>query len=93
MNEQTRCSSPICIVQNSVRGRLFTPPENAKGVNAIWCPECIKITGQMNFYAHQTAEMIRGVYNQYKDTDLPKNVKLILEQFVAELLRNLNEEP
>ncbi len=90
--DEIRCKSPICIVVNNVRGRMFTPPERAVGMSQVWCPDCIKISAQINFYAAQTANMIRGVYNSYIDTELPKEVKLILEQFVIEILKNLNEE-
>lgn len=46
----------------------------------------------MNFYANQTATMIRTVYQEYINTELPKEVKMILEQFTRELIKELGEE-
>lgn len=84
-----RCSSPICITQDGTKGRLFEP---GKGINAHWCKECIKLSAEMNYYANQTATMIRTVYQEYIETDLPKEVKMILEQFTRELVKQLGEE-
>lgn len=91
MSEQ-RCLSPICTVTEGVRGKLFTPPDDATGVYKIWCPACIRVSAQMNFYASETANMVRNVYATYIDTELPKNVKLILEQFAREIVQQLGEE-
>lgn len=87
-----RCTSPICIVIDNVRGRTFVPRENAEGVAKTWCPECIQISNQLLFFSQKTAQMIRTVYKSYIDTELPKPVKLILEQFAREVIKNLNEE-
>lgn len=88
-----RCISPICITdKEGVRGREFTPPEDAQGISANWCPQCIRLYGEISFYSQQTVNMIRSTYEEYKNTDLPKEVKLILEQFTRELLAQLNSE-
>lgn len=92
MNEE-RCKSQFCIVgADGVRGRVFTPPENANGLAKLWCPGCLSIGKQITFFSSQTAEMIRNVYKSYDDTELPKEVKLILTQFATELVKNLGEE-
>lgn len=90
---EIRCTSPICIVgTDGVRGRLFTPPESAQGLGQSWCPQCLKISSEMQFFSTQTAQMIRNIYRGYAETDLPKNIKLILEQFTREIIKQLNEE-
>lgn len=87
-----RCTSNFCIVQEGVRGREFTPPEDAKGLSKVWCPHCITIGKQVTFFSSQTAQMVRETYNSYIDTNLPQNVKLILEQFSREVIQQLGEE-
>jgi len=90
---EVRCSSPICIVTTGgVRGRMFTPDPKAIGMATRWCPQCIRISGQMQFFSHQTAEMVRNTYEEYINTDLPAEVKLILEQFTREIIKELGEE-
>lgn len=89
MMKMIRCSSPICITQDGVKGRMFEP---GTGLNEVWCEQCIKLSAEMNFYANQTATMIRTTYQEYIETDLPKEVKLILEQFTRELIKQLGEE-
>jgi hypothetical protein len=71
---------------------MFTPAKDAQGIATQWCPECIKTGTQLQFYASTTAEMIRKTYRSYVTTNLPKEAKLILRQFVTELLKELNEE-
>lgn len=88
-----RCQSPICITnKDGIRGREFTPPQDAQGISAIWCDQCIKLYGELSFYSQQTADMIHGIYEEYNSTDLPNEVKLILEQFTREILTQLNSE-
>ncbi len=87
-----RCQSPICKVTDGVRGREFTIPEGATGIATKWCPLCVGISTQITFFAGQTADMIRNVYKTYIDTNLPKQVKIILEQYTKELLKNMNQE-
>lgn len=88
-----RCTSPVCIKDSEgIRGREFTPPEAAEGLTKIWCPECLKMSQTLLFYSKRTAEMIKNIYTQYDETDLPKEVKLILTQFTREILGELNEE-
>lgn len=87
-----KCQSSICIVKDGVRGRTFEPPKGAKGVSEIWCPVCIMITQQIQFYAGETADMVRKVYNSYVSTELPKEVKLFLKAYTAEILQNLGKE-
>lgn len=89
---EIRCQSPFCIVKDQVRGRMFEPSEDAQGLNKVWCPTCIKLGTQINFYAHETAEMIRRVYNSYAETKLPKEVKLFLEAYTNEIMQQLGEE-
>lgn len=90
---ETRCKSPFCIVsEEGIRGRMFVPPKDGKGVAEIYCPVCLNIAKQMTFFSGQTAQMIRNVYKSYIDTELPKEVKLILEQFARELVELLGEE-
>lgn len=88
-----RCKSPICIKDaDGIRGREFTPSKDAQGISAIWCNQCIKLYGELSFYSQQTADMIHGIYEEYINTDLPSEVKLILEQFTREILTQLNSE-
>lgn len=92
MSGLIRCQSLICIVKDGVRGRMFEPPKDAKGVAEVWCPSCIQVTKQIQFYAGETAIMIRKVYNSYASTELPKEVKLFLKAYTGEILQNLGEE-
>lgn len=85
-----RCKSPFCIIKDNIRGREFKP--SGTGLSEVWCPACIKLQGEVQFFSSQTADMIRNTYNEYIDTDLPKEVKLILEQFTIDLLQQLNSE-
>ena len=87
-----RCTSPYCIVQNEVRGRMFTPSDSADGLEKVYCPTCIKLGMQIQFYSTETANMIRNIYKTYANTQLPKEVKLILEQFTREIIANFGEE-
>lgn len=87
-----RCKSPICTVKDGVRGIEFTPAEDSQGMHRIWCPGCIRLSKELVFWSGETAEMIRDVYRAYIDTDLPREVKLILEQFAREIVQKLNEE-
>lgn len=92
MNE-IRCTSPICITRpDGIKGRLFVPPANAEGMAKLWCPDCIQLGNQLTFYANQTANMIKKVYHDYVVTELPKEVKLILEQFAREIVEALGGE-
>lgn len=89
----TRCASPLCVTNpDGTKGREFTPPTNAQGVNLVWCPACLRTAQEMEFFTLQTAQMIRGVYKSYIDTELPKEVKLFLEQYTVEILRKLNQQ-
>lgn len=91
--EEIRCKSTFCIVTpDSIRGRMFTPPEGGDPLTQVWCQHCIKIGKQLAFFSSRTAQMIRDTYKTYNDTNLPKEVKLILEQFSRELITNLGEE-
>jgi len=87
-----RCKSQFCIVKDGIRGREFTPPENAEGIAKVWCPDCVRMANQVTFYASRTANMVRTTYKAYVDTELPKEVKLILEQFAMEIVKELGEE-
>lgn len=89
---EIRCQSPICLVKDQVRGRMFTPPTDAKGITEVWCPECIKVTTQMQFFSQETAEMIRNTYKSYIDTNLPKETKLFLQAYTQEIMKNLGAE-
>lgn len=90
---ETRCKSAFCIVgREGIRGRMFVPPKDSKGLAKIYCPQCLSIAKQLTFFSGQTAQMIRNVYKSYIDTELPKEVKLILEQFARELVEQLGEE-
>lgn len=86
----TRCKSPFCIVKDNVRGREFEP--FGTGLSEVWCPSCIRLQTEMQFFSSQTADMIRNTYNEYISTELPNEVKLILEQFVLELMQQLGSE-
>jgi hypothetical protein len=88
-----RCKSTFCITNpEGVRGREFTPPENAEGLAKIWCPDCVKIGKQLTFYASQTAQMIRNIYASYDNTELPKDAMLLVTQFAREIVKELGEE-
>lgn len=88
-----RCTSPICITNGEgIKGREFTPPPLAEGMAKSWCPECLKLSNTLLYYSQQTANMVREIYQEYINTDLPKEVKLILEQFAREIVEKLNEE-
>lgn len=87
-----RCKSPFCVVQDQVRGREFEPPKDAQGLASVWCPICVQLSAQIQYFSTETAQMIRGMYRAYTDTELPKEVKLILEQFARELIQMLGEE-
>lgn len=90
---QVRCQSTFCVVNaDQTRGRLFTIPENAEGITKIWCPSCLQISRQITFFSSQTADMIRQVYREYVQTNLPKEVILILEQFTREIIQQLGDE-
>jgi hypothetical protein len=86
----THCTSPFCIIQNGVRGRDFEP--TLEGIGRNWCPQCVDLTIKTQFFSAQTANMIRAIYQTYIETDLPKEVKMILEQFTRELMTNLDSE-
>lgn len=85
-----RCKSPFCIVKDNVRGREFKP--FGTGLSEVWCSECIKLQSEVSFFSLQTIDMIRSTYGEYINTDLPKEVKLILEQFASDLCQQLNGE-
>lgn len=90
---EIRCKSPTCVINaDQTRGRLFTPPKDSIGVESIWCPKCIEVVGHLQFYAQETADMIREKYKSYKDTNLPKEVKLFLEAYTREILKELSAE-
>lgn len=89
--DKIRCTSPLCITENGVKGRLFTPSD-IEGLAQVWCPECIKLQKQLVFFSQQTAEMIAITYSTYINTALPKDVKLVLRQFTRELLQQLGIE-
>lgn len=89
---EVKCSSPICKTNaDGSRGVMFTPGD-VDGIAKIWCPECIRTSTEIQFFTSNTAQMIRGVYKSYIDTELPREVKLILEQFAREIVQKLNEE-
>jgi hypothetical protein len=93
VGKMIRCTSPICITnKDQIKGREFEPPEKAEGLAKIWCPQCIQLSTQIQFFAGQTANMVRGIYQSYINTELPKEVKLILKQFALEILQQLGEE-
>lgn len=83
------CKSHFCAVQG---GREFEVPAGASGVEAQWCPMCLRVARQVQFFSQQTAAMIRNKYREYNETNLPKEVKLILTQFARELVNELGEE-
>lgn len=85
-----RCKSTFCIVKDNIRGREFEP--FGTGLSEVWCKECIKLQGEVSFFSSQTADMVRTTYNEYMETELPKEVKLILEQFTADIIRQLGGE-
>jgi hypothetical protein len=87
-----RCQSNFCVVKDGVRGREFTPKSDATGVASIWCPTCLMLNTQVTFMAGQTANMVRNIYQSYINTNLPNEVKLILEQFTLEVMRELGQE-
>lgn len=87
-----RCTSPFCIKQDEIRGREFEKAESAEGLSTIWCPKCIELSAEIQFFSAQTATMVRDTYKSYIETNLPKEVKLILEQFAQELMRSFGEE-
>lgn len=87
-----RCKSPFCITENGLKGREFTPADNAVGIDAEWCPECLRTGTEIKFFTTQTAAMIRNKWREYDATALPKEVKLFMDAFVAELIRELGEE-
>lgn len=92
MSVEIRCKSPYCIVRDNIRGRIFTPSDDVEGLAKIYCPDCIKLGTQIQFYSTETAKMIRNTYRAYIDTDLPAEVKLILEQFTREVIAQFGEE-
>lgn len=88
-----KCSARFCTLNpDGTRGRTFTPPPNAQGVEAVWCSDCIKLANEVKFFTGQTANMIREKWRAYDDTNLPHNVKIFMEQFVKEILMELGEE-
>lgn len=89
-----RCHSPFCsyINEEGIRGREFEPAKNAEGLALEWCMSCRIITEQMQFFSTQTVLMIRTTLKTYLNTPLPKENKLILEQFSNDLLRELGEK-
>lgn len=88
-----RCQSPICITNDKgIKGREFTPPPTAEGMAKLWCPQCLKLNNTLVFFSQQTANMVRETYSEYINTDLPKEVKMILEQFAREIVEKLNQE-
>lgn len=88
-----KCKSPICIQRpDQTRGREFEPPKDAQGIAKIWCPQCIELTKHLQFYARQTAEMIRAKWQAYAETELPHEVQLFMDAFVRELLLEFGEE-
>lgn len=90
---EIRCKSPTCVINaDQTRGRLFTLPKDSIGVESIWCPKCIEVVGHLQFYAQETADMIRTTYKEYIDTNLPSEVKTFLEAYTREILRKLNAE-
>lgn len=89
--KMAKCNSPFCVVnKDKTRGREFEPTE--EGIGKLWCPQCVELSIQIQFFSAQTADMIRKTYKEYVETNLPKNVKLILEQFARELIGKVGEE-
>lgn len=85
-----RCLSPFCeTVVEGVRGAMFTPSE---GLGETWCPACVRTTKEIMFFTKMTVEMIDRTYKSYINTNLPKQVKLFLEQFTQEIVKNLGGE-
>lgn len=90
---QVRCKSTFCITNTEgIKGREFTPPANATGLAKLWCAQCMNIGKQLTFFASETSQMIRNTYAAYNNTNLPKEVKLILTQFAREIIEQLGEE-
>lgn len=87
-----KCMSNFCLVTDGIRGREFEPRENAEGLEKVWCSSCIRTSKEITFFTQQTATMIREAYKSYVDTNLPREVKLILEQFAAEIIKQLGAE-
>lgn len=93
METNKRCRSPYCITgADGVKGRVFTPPENATGLSAIWCEHCVKIGSQLQFFAAETAGMIRRKYHEMRPDDLPVKERTLLTAFVRDLLLEFGEE-
>lgn len=91
--EKKRCRSPYCITDNQgLKGRTFTPPPGAQGVSLDWCPACIAIGTQVKFFTSETTKMIRNKWRQYEETDLPREIKLFMRQFVVEICAEMGEE-
>lgn len=91
--QQLRCKSPICVPgPDGARGRMFTPPENAQGLENSWCANCIKVSNEIQFFSRQTAEMIRHKYQEMRVEDLPANVGNILTAFTRDILAEFGED-
>lgn len=89
---QRHCKSPFCITADGIKGRIFTPPEEAQGLASIWCPTCVQLGKQVQFFSTQTAQMIRHKYEEYRPAELPQNVSAVLTQFAREIINELGEE-
>lgn len=85
-----RCKSSFCVVKDNIRGREFKP--FGAGLSEVWCQECVKLQAEVKFFSGQTMDMVRNTYHEYVETDLPKEVKLILEQFASDLCQQLGGE-
>lgn len=86
-----KCQSPFCIVQGGIRGREFEPVDTQNPLTSKWCPGCIKLQYQTRYIAHATADMIRQTYEEYRVNELPKDTRLVLEQFATDLIKQLGE--
>lgn len=88
-----RCRSQFCITSaEGLKGREFTPVEGAQGLAKIWCPQCVSLGRQLQFFSTQTAQMIRLKYQEMRVEDLPKDVANILTAFTRDIISELGEE-
>jgi len=93
MNEPVRCKSSFCIIgPDNIRGRLFTPQPEAQSVALVWCPDCIKLSTEMQFFSSQTANMIRRKYKEMRIEDLPREAAALITVFTRDILSELKEE-
>lgn len=87
-----RCSSPYCIEVDGLKGRPFEVDEDTRDLSGMWCTNCIKLGNEIRLFSGLTIDMIRATYTEYADTNLPREVKLFMEQYTRELIGKLGGE-